>query len=155
MIPSLRGVMVYVPGAGYRKGSYGHSSAPYRRYEEVRERPSIKFSYDSRVRSEAVSRKLATQIVDAFEDEGLPVQPYKPVRDRIIRGKREWLPAVLRGNEVPAKVLVEMVNLTNSKDAKLLGAASSRQRLAEALFAALHGYFGESTPEPEADVAKR
>jgi N-acetylmuramoyl-L-alanine amidase len=153
--PSLRGVMVYVPGARYRKGSYGHSSATYRRYEEVRERPSIKFSYNSRVRSEAMSRELAARIVDAFENEGLPVQPYKPVRDRIIRGKREWLPAVLRGNEVPAKVLVEMVNLTNPRDAKLLASAPNRQRLAEALFAALHGYFGESVPEPGADVAKR
>jgi N-acetylmuramoyl-L-alanine amidase len=146
--PSLRGVMVYVPGARFPPDSRGHSSAAYHRYEEVRERPKVKLSHKSRVRSEAVSRKLAKAIVDSFGSHGLPVQTYKPVRDRIIRGKREWIPAVLRNNEVPAKVLVEMVNLTNGKDAALLSSASQRERLAEALFVALYEYYGEKAPPP-------
>jgi len=153
--PSLRGVMVYVPGAGYREGSYGLSGATYRRFEEVREKPTVKFSYKSRVRSEALSRKLADRIVQGFESQGLPVQPYKPVRDRIIRGRHEWLPAVLRGNEVPAKVLVELVNLSNSQDAALLSSGSSRERLAQALFVGLHGYFGEKVPVSETKIVGR
>ena len=89
-----------------------------------------------------------SEIVDAFGDHGLPVQGYKPVRDRIIRGRREWTPAVLRNNEIPAKVLVEMVNLTNGKDAAVLASAEQRERLAEALFVALYGYFGQKAPPP-------
>jgi N-acetylmuramoyl-L-alanine amidase len=146
--PSLRGVMVYVPGSRFAPDSRGRNSATYRRYEEVREKPKVKLSQKSRVRSEAMSRKLADEIVDAFEDHGLPVQSYKPVRDRIIRGRREWTPAVLRNNEIPAKVLVEMVNLTNGKDAALLASAAQRERLAEALFVALYGYFGQKAPPP-------
>ena len=153
--PSLRGVMVYVPGAGYRAGSYGFSGSTYQRYQEVRENPTVKFSQKSRVRSEALSRKLADRIVQGFEAEGLPVQPYKPVRDRIIRGSHAWLPAVLRGNEVPAKVLVEMVNLSNSEDAALLSSASSRERLARALFVALHAYFGEKVTTSETEIVER
>jgi N-acetylmuramoyl-L-alanine amidase len=153
--PTLRGVMVYVPGAGYRAGSYGFSGSSYHQYQEVRENPTVKFSQKSRVRSEALSRKLADRIVEGFEAEGLPVQPYKPVRDRIIRGSHAWLPAVLRGNEVPTKVLVEMVNLSNAEDAALLSSASSREQLARALFAALHAYFGEKVTAPETEIVAR
>lgn len=140
--PSLRGVMVYVPGAQYRKGTMGSTSAVYRRFREVREKPRISFTRRERVRSEAVSRKLAARIVDEFERLGLPVQPYQPVRERVIRGHHVWLPAVLRGNEIPAKVLVEMVNLNNAADAALLGHAADRDRLAEALADGLIDYFG-------------
>jgi N-acetylmuramoyl-L-alanine amidase len=146
--PSLRGVMVYVSGARFPADSRSHNSATYRRYQEVRETPKAKLSQKARVRSEAVSRKLADEIVDSFGDHGLPVQTHKPVRDRVIRGKREWIPAVLRNNEIPAKVLVEMVNLTNGKDAALLASATQRERLAEALFVALYGHFGQKAPPP-------
>ena len=151
---SLQGVMVYVAGARFSPDSRTKSAA-YRRYEEVREKPKVKLSQKSRVRSEAVSRKLANEIVESFDDYGFPVNSYKPVRDRIIRGRNEWIPAVLRNNEIPTKVLVEMVNLSNGKDAALLAKASQRQRLAEALLAAIYGYFGESPPPASANVAGR
>jgi len=70
------------------------------------------------------------------------VQPYQPIRERVIRGREVWLPAVLRGNVVPTKVLVEMVNLSNSEDASLLGRAADRDRLAMAMAAALADQFG-------------
>jgi N-acetylmuramoyl-L-alanine amidase len=151
--PSLRGVMVYVSGARFPPDSRARNSATYRRYEEVREKPKAKLSQKSRVRSEAVSRKLAGEIVDSFGAHGLPVQAHKPIRDRVIRGRQEWIPAVLRNNEIPAKVLVEMVNLTNGKDAALLASAAQRERLAEALFVALYGYFGEKAPPPSGPPA--
>ena len=53
-----------------------------------------------------------------------------------------WLPAVLRGNVVPTKVLVELVNLSNPEDASLLGRAADRDRLAKAMAAALADRFG-------------
>ena len=142
--PSLRGAMVYVPGAGYRTGTHGQDDETYRRYREVREQPFVRFSHKELVRSEAVSRRLAAAILDAFRREGLPVQPLKPVRDRVIRGRATWLPAVLRGNAVPTKVLVEMLNLSNPEDAALLGRASERRRLAGALGASLLTHFGDA-----------
>jgi N-acetylmuramoyl-L-alanine amidase len=141
--PSLRGVMVYVPGAAYRTRTYGSNSKTYRRYKEVREKPQVRYSKKDRVRSEAVSTKYADKVVRAFRDEKLPVQPYQPVRNRIIRGKSVFVPAVLRGNAVPNKVLVEMVNLSNREDAELLAAARHRDRLAEALFRSLLTYYGD------------
>jgi N-acetylmuramoyl-L-alanine amidase len=140
--PSLRGVMVYVPGSAYRDGTYGSRSPVYGRFQEVREQPTIRFSRRDRVRSEAVSRRLATRIVDSFRKEGLAVQKYQPIRERVIRGRGTWLPAVLRGNAVPAKVLVEIVNLSNAEDAAVLAAAAERDSLANALLDSLVAYLG-------------
>ena len=143
--PSLRGAMVYVPGSTFRTGMIGHSQPAYLRFKEVREMPEVSFSKKDRLRSEAVSRKLAAAIVSDLKKDSLPVQPYQPVRDRVIRGKEIWLPAVLRGNAVPAKVLVEMVNLNNPDDAALLGRAADRDRLAKSLSGALVDYFRRTT----------
>ncbi len=138
---SLRGAMVYVPGAAYRKGTMGSSSSTYLRFKEVREQPRVSFTSKDRVRSEAVSGKLAVALVKALKKADLPLQPYQPIRERVIRGRKVWLPAVLRGNVVPTKVLIEMVNLNNPEDATLLGHAADRERLAKALVNALSDYF--------------
>jgi N-acetylmuramoyl-L-alanine amidase len=151
--PGLRGLMVYVPGASYRARTYGSTSATYARYEEVREKPTISFGRPDRLRSEAVSRRFAERIVRGFRQSGLPVQPYQPVRDKIIRGKSTWVPAVLRGNAVPTKVLVEMLNLSNREDAALLASAQRREQLARALHTALLDYFEEGSPSVAASVA--
>jgi N-acetylmuramoyl-L-alanine amidase len=154
--PSLRGVMVYVPGAHFREASYGFANGAHERFAEVREKRHVKFSARSRVRSEAVSRKLAEALVRGFTDQKLPVQAFKPVRDRVVRGRRSWLPAVLRGNEVPAKVLVEVLNLSNPDDAALLASAADRDRIAQALMAGLFRHFGEKVPPlPPARAAGR
>ncbi|HEX4826462.1 MAG TPA: N-acetylmuramoyl-L-alanine amidase [Candidatus Polarisedimenticolaceae bacterium] len=141
--PSLRGAMVYVPGSTYRKGTMGSSDPTYLQFKEVREMPRVSFSQRDRLRSEAVSRKLAGAIVQDLKKDDLPVQPFQPVRDRVIRGGEIWLPAVLKGNAVPAKVLVEMVNLNNADDAALLAHAADRDRLAASLSDALATYFGK------------
>jgi len=139
---SLRGAMVYVPGAAYRKGTMGYSSSTYQRFKEVREQPRVSFSSQDRVRSEAISRKLATAIIKSMKKAELPTQPYQPIRERVIRGREIWLPAVLRGNAVPTKLLIEMVNLSNPADASLLGRAKDRERFAKALAGALSDTFG-------------
>ena len=141
---SLRGVMAYIPGAAYRSRTYGFNASKYNKFKEVREKRHVSFSKQSRVRSEAVSNRLANAVIKAFEQEQLPVQPYQPVRNRIIRGRSKFVPAVLRGNAIPTKVLIEMVNLSNQKDAKLLSAAKDRQRLARAVFHSLFLHFGET-----------
>lgn len=144
--PSLRGAMIYVPGASLRTRTYHHAGPAYDRYKEVREKPTVKFSYKKRIRSEAVSRELADALLVGFREEGLPVHDDRPVRDRIIRGRATYVPAVIRANEIPSKVLVEMVNLGNGADAALLGSAAHRERMARALARGLFRYFGEDAP---------
>jgi N-acetylmuramoyl-L-alanine amidase len=141
--PSLSGVMVYVPGAQYRTRTYGSSAAVYNKYEEVQEKRHIKFGKSSRLRSEAVSGKYADAVIAGFKKAGLPVQPYQPMRNRIIRGKSIYVPAVLRGNAIPTKVLVEMVNLKNRDDAALLASAKKRDLVADALHRSLLSHFDE------------
>ena len=151
--PGLRGLMVYVPGANSRTRTYGSTSSTYAKYHEVKEQPTIRFSKKQRVRSEAVSRKLANEIVRSFNEAGLPVHQYQPVRDKVIRGRQKWVPAVLRGNAVPTKVLVEMVNLSNPDDAKLLSSAARREGLAATLERSLFLHFGESVGVGAASLA--
>jgi N-acetylmuramoyl-L-alanine amidase len=117
-------------------------------FKEVREMPRVTFTERDRLRSEAVSRKLAGAIVQDLKKDDLPVHPFQPVRDRVIRGGEVWLPAVLRGNAVPAKVLVEMVNLNNDEDAALLARAADRDRLAASLSDALTTYFRSGSRAP-------
>ena len=143
---SLRGVMAYLPGSAYRTKTYGYGSKQYARFKEVREKPHVSFGRQSRVRSEALSKQLAEAIVQEFRSAELPVQSYQPVRNRIIRGKSKFVPAVLRGNMIPTKVLVEMVNLSNPKDAALLKKASERERMARALYGGLFRHFKETPP---------
>jgi N-acetylmuramoyl-L-alanine amidase len=144
---SLRGMMAYVPGASYRTKTYGKSSQSYQRFAEVREKNHVTFSKKSRIRSEALSNQLANAIVAAFKREKLPVQPYQPVRNRIIRGTNRFVPAVIRGNAIPTKLLIEMVNLSNGKDAELLSRATDRERLALAVYQGLFLHFGETPPK--------
>jgi len=148
--PSLSGVMVYVPGARYRDGRFGARGAGYGRFQEFREQPQVAFSRRERFRSEALSRKLASQIVEAFRREGLPVQPYQPIRDRVIRGRNSWLPAVLKGNAVPVKVLVELVNLNHEPDARLLRSPAARERLAAALAESVLRFYGAAAQPGQA-----
>jgi N-acetylmuramoyl-L-alanine amidase len=55
------------------------------------------------------------------------------------------VPAVLRYNAVPAKLLLEVCNLANEHDRKLLRTRVFRERVAEAIVAGVLSYFGEGT----------
>ncbi|MGH9361129.1 MAG: N-acetylmuramoyl-L-alanine amidase family protein, partial [Thermoanaerobaculia bacterium] len=151
--PSLRGIMAYIPAASMRQESYGKSSAVYTARREVQESPSVVFPWEDRVKSEGLSRELAQRLVDAFAGGGLAVHPFKPVRDKIIRERRQWVPAVLRYNQVPAKALLEVCNLANDEDRRLLQTRAFRQRVAEAIVRGLLAYYGQSTSLPPTQVA--
>lgn len=147
---ALRGLMAYVPGARHRIGSYGPLATRGTRFTEVREAPRVKLTRAQRIRAEAVSRRLATSIVRSFGAASLPLQAIKPIRNEVIRGGGKWVPAVLRGNAIPASVLVELVNLGNREDAALLAGAPGRERMARSLYRSLFAYFGE---DPSAEPA--
>ncbi len=142
--PSLRGGMAYIPGARYGKGSYGRDGMVYASRREVREKPRVVFSAEERIKSEGLSRDLAESLIDALDARGLAVHADKPVREKIVRKRREWLPAVLRYNAVPAKVLLEICNLANPEDRKLIQTRDFRQGVAEAIVDGIIAYYGDA-----------
>jgi N-acetylmuramoyl-L-alanine amidase len=152
--PSLRGAMAYIPAARMRDESYGKSGAIYEARQEFRESPRVDFPWNQRVQSEGLSRQLAKQVIGAFEELGLPVHPFTPVRDRIIRKRSEWVPAVLRYNSVPSKMLLEVCNLNNDLDRRLLQTRGYRQNVAQAVMQGLLAYYGQSASSPAVRVAR-
>ncbi len=140
--PSLRGAMVYVPAASLRSGSYGKSGHVYAKRREVRERPRVSFSSKDLRRSEGLSRELGNRLLSSFRSNGLPVHEYKPMRDRIIRGRRTYVPAVLRYNSVLPEVLFEVCNLANSEDRRLIQTQAFRQKVAASLVEGILGFYG-------------
>jgi len=151
---SLRGAMAYIPGAEYRGGSYQKRGAVYASRLEVRERPQVSFARKDLIKSEGLSRELAQQLLGAFAHSGLAVHEFKPIREKIIRNRRSWVPAVLRYNQVPAEVLLEVCNLGNSEDRRLIQTREHRQRVAEAVFRGILSYYGdESVSAPTRVVA--
>jgi len=151
--PSLRGAMVYIPAAEYRKGSFGKSGRVYTARREVREKPSVTYSSRDRVQSEGLSRDLAGHIMDGFRSSDLALHPDKPIRGKIIRGRRQYVPAVIRFNAIPSKVLVEVCNLANSRDRKLIQTQEFRQKVAESIVTGILGYYGQAEGASELLVA--
>ena len=140
--PAVRGLMVYVPGERFLRGTYEKTGEPYASRREVREAPRVSFSRPERLRAEGVSRDFAERIVGAFRAEGLPLHDFQPIRSNVIRNGREWVPAILRYNRIPARVLVEVCNLNNPEDRRLLVTPSFRDRVARALVSAVVDFYG-------------
>lgn len=139
--PSVRGAMAYVPGERFLREKYGKRGTVYANYREWKEEPSVLFNRKERVAAEGVSMVLAGRILSAIRDANLPVHPFSPVRTHVIRGGREWVPAVLRYNRVPGRVLLEIANLSNEKDRALTVTRSFRQSMAEAVGRGVIDYF--------------
>jgi len=139
---SLRGLMVYVPSAYHCRGKNGKNDAQYRRYEEVRDRPFVEFSKSERNRSEKLSRDFAYEIRKAFINKNLKVHKDPAVRGYVIRNRQVYVPAVIRYNEIPVKVLVEIVNLGNVTDCKRIKNPRFREWVAEAYVKALQEFYG-------------
>jgi N-acetylmuramoyl-L-alanine amidase len=146
--PGLGGAMVYVPGEEYRRSRYGYSGPVYARTREVREKPYVSFTRAERERSEGLSRQFAGTLMRSFRAHDVAVHPFDPVRERIVRKRRSWVPAVLRCSEVPVEVLIEVSNLNNPTDSRLLSDPAYRQRVAEAYVDALARYYGGAAPRP-------
>jgi len=140
--PAVRGAMVYIPGEKFLKGSFGKSGEIYSARREVREAPRVTFSRRERVQAEGVSRDFAEKIVASLRRFAVPLHAFQPIRRNVIRGGREWVPAILRYNRIPARVLVEVCNLNNPDDRKLLVTRAFREKVARALVGALLAFYG-------------
>lgn len=152
--PSIRGAMAYVPGERFLRDSYGKTGAAYARYREWREEPTVSFSRRDRVAAEGVSTALAGRLLAAIRDASLPVHRFSPIRTHVIRGGREWVPAVLRYNRIPARVLLEISNLASEDDRELTMTRAFRQSMAEALADGLVRFFGGDAPAPRGSPSR-
>lgn len=133
---------MYVPGANYVPSQVSRSGSMYKRYREVRAHPVVNFSRTTKIRSQGYSTGFANQLAKTFRQHNIRVHPHNPVRDSIVRRKgKAWVPAVLRNNVIPTKILLETCNLNNAQDAALMKDAGYRQRLAEAIVAALDEFY--------------
>ena len=143
--PTHRGVMMYIPASSLTQGEYGKTGSVYESRQEVKERPRVSFSWKERTRSEGLSRDLATHLLQSFRRQGVPIHTERPIRDRIIRCRRcrPWVPAVVRYNAVPAKLLLEVCNLNNGEDRKLLKTRTFREKVAAAVVDGILEYYGQ------------
>lgn len=153
--PSLRGAMVYVPSTFLTQGEYGKSGSVYFARKEVKEQPRVSYSWRERTRSEGLSRQLADNVLGSFRRHGLRVHPEKPVRDRIIRSRysRPFVPAVVRYNAIPTKLLLEICNMNNPQDRELLQTRAFRQKIAQAIVDGILDYYGQEPLVPGTSVA--
>jgi N-acetylmuramoyl-L-alanine amidase len=141
--PSLRGTMAYIPGERYVTGSFSKSDDVYLARAEVRESPTVTHSEDESLEAEGLSRDLAESIIASLDRAGLQVHPFNPVRDNVVRGGREWVPAVIRYNKVPTRLLLEVCNMGNRKDLALMKTRKYRQKMAEAIYRGIVDFYAD------------
>lgn len=140
--PSLRGAMVYIPGLVGITNDYGKTGAPYSSRREVRADPRVSFTRSERTTSKGLSQDLAEHMLASFRKFDLAVHHNAPIRDRIVRRRRAYVPAQIRWNRVPAKILLEVGNLANEQDRRLMKTRAYRQRVADAIVDGILSYYG-------------
>jgi N-acetylmuramoyl-L-alanine amidase len=131
--PTVRGAMIYVPSRYLRPTKFTVDRKDIRKYAEYRNHPTVRLGADFKARVEASSRHLAVNIISSLEQNEIGIHPYEPVRDRVLRGRRSWVPAVLRFTAAQNAVLLEACNMANSEDRALLQKAAWREQLARAV----------------------
>ncbi len=145
--PSLRGAMIYVPSARLSKGRVRLTSKVYKRRKEYSRVSFTNFSLRERIKSQNLSYTFGKILLNNFRKRSLPIHSYNPIRTKIIRGRSVYVPAILRFNIIPTKVLLEIVNLSNSKDRKLITSYLFRQRVADAIADSVEEFLLFSSPK--------
>jgi N-acetylmuramoyl-L-alanine amidase len=141
--PSLRGAMIYIPAERYVTGSYRKSEQVYLARAEVREHPVVRHSEEESLEAEGLSRDLAQAMIDSFDSSRLDVHPFNPVRDSVVRDGREWVPAIIRYNLVPTRMLLEICNLGNAGDRALIRTKKYREQVADAMYHGLVDFYAD------------
>jgi len=131
--PTVRGAMVYVPSRYLRPNSYTVRRQDIKAYSEYRAHPTVRLGADFKAKVEASSRHMAGKIVASLDRNGLAVHKDDPVRGRILRGRRSWVPAVLRYTAAQNALLLESCNLANPEDRELLVDKKWREEFARAV----------------------
>jgi len=130
-----------VPSRHLRPSSYTVSRREIQRYAEYRNHPTVRFGPSFTARVEASSRHLAQSILGRVRANGIEIHPYEPVRDRVLRGRRSWVPAVLRYTAAQNAVLVEVCNMGNAEDRANLVDEAWREEFARSVVEGLSAAF--------------
>jgi len=141
----LRGAMIYVPGASYRRTTETPEPRSFfKQFQEAQDKQTTRFTLDDLRRDEALSRNFAEVLLNEMGKKRVKRHDAgPPIRDVIRQsGGKFYLPAVLRNTEVPTKILVETANMTNPTDCMRLSDPEWRQLFAEAFVNALKTYYG-------------
>jgi N-acetylmuramoyl-L-alanine amidase len=130
---SISGATIYIPSARYATGRY-RARSKYRRYREVRQRPTVSLSKYERLRAQARSQRMASELIRQFRRQGIAIHGRKPIRGYIVRsrGRRPFVPAVIRYNKAPTKMLIEIGNIKNRRDAASMRSPRWREKFAKA-----------------------
>ncbi len=152
--PALRGAMAYIPAERFVTGSYRKSEQVYLTRAEVREHPVVRHSEVESLAAEGLSRDLAESMMESFSVSQLQVHPFNPIRDNVVREGREWVPAIIRYNLVPTRLLLEVCNLGNRKDRALMKTRKYRQQVAEAAYRGLVSFFADQQAPPVVAAVK-
>jgi N-acetylmuramoyl-L-alanine amidase len=139
--PSARGTMVYVPGASGVPATFALAASRAARVREMKTGARVAFSSRERLQGEARSRVFAETLLNALQGERIPIHANRPIRNVIQRSGKAFVPAVIRYSSAAAKVLVEVVNLTNPEDAESLKDPDFRERYAEAVVKGIRAYY--------------
>jgi hypothetical protein len=94
--------------------------------------------------SEQYSKALGNTLIDGFRDAKWVTHRSNAVRGYYIRGGKKSLPAILRYSKIPTSVLVEVANLNNAKDRRMILDSKNRQKIAHAMVNGLESHFGGS-----------
>ena len=142
--PSVRGAMVYVPSRYLRPTKpFTVSRSDIQKYAEYRNHPTVRLGVDFKARVEASSRHLAQNILQSLERNEIGVHPYEPIRDRVLRGRRSWVPAVLRYSAAQNAILLEACNMSNPEDRGLLTQSAWREQFARAVVQGMASAFAK------------
>lgn len=140
----LRGTMAYIPGAAYRDGDRSLNSGVYARYTTAGHTTATSTMAERR-RDEALSRNFAETLMHALRTNNPPIAVHRdsdPIRNVIQRSRNErWIPAVLKHNQIPTKVLVEVANLKNPTDQQRITDPQWRDWYADAVVRAIRAHF--------------
>lgn len=142
---TLRGAMIYIPGAKYYDGEESRPEAFYNRFAEVHGHRSVSINLATRRRQEALSNNFAEEVLAALRAHNPGIKVHSagvPIRNVIRQsGRKTYVPAVLRGTMIPTRILIECANLTNPADQERTSDPDWRQWFAEAFVAALRKHF--------------
>ena len=136
---SLRGAMIYYPDRRVRSRAFGIVKSVYTKRDEYTRR--VTFNAGDNKLSEKFSKDLGETLIDSFRDAKWITHRSNAVRGYYIRGGKKSLPAILRYSKIPTSVLVEVANLNNSKDRKLILDSRNRQKIAHAMVNGLESHF--------------
>ena len=136
---SLRGAMIYYPDRRVRSRAFGVIKSVYTKRKEYIRR--VTFNKDDNQLSEKYSKEFGKTLIHSFRDAKWVTHRNNTVRGYIIRRGKKSLPAILRYSKIPTSILVEVANLNNSQDRRMVLDYRNRQKIADAMVNGLESHF--------------